>query len=275
MAYGFACRVVSAALMFGVAASASAPSRAAAGSPGFFEDFDRLDTERWYVSDGWTNGAHQGCIWRKGQISAADGILTLKLTKTGKPATTGSGEERNYVCAELQTRKTFGFGLYETRMTAAAGSGLVSAMFTYTGPAQKTKHDEIDVEVLGRDMSRFDTNYFANGKGENQKKVTLPAPADETMTDYAFEWTPDRLRWYVNGELVREAEGHDMTAGDQKVFLSLWNGAKGTTGWLGAPDDSIEEATMAVDYIAFTPAGERCLFERSITCADDWSADRQ
>ncbi|WP_226574605.1 family 16 glycosylhydrolase [Acuticoccus sediminis] len=249
----------------------SAALWAAAASPshadGFFDDFDRLDGKRWFVSNGWTNGDHQNCIWKKAALHVADGQLTLTLKR--EPTTSGDGKaERDYSCAELQTREVHGYGLYEARIKAAAGSGLNSAFFTFI---DKLAHDEIDVEILGRDMSRFDSNYYTDGKGENQEKIAVPSPADETMTDYAFEWTEGRIRWYVNGKLMREVVSDDVPDAKQKVFFSLWNGAKGMSGWLGPRDDTIEERTMTVDHVGFTPIGERCLFPGSLSCSTEWS----
>ena len=46
---------------------------------GFFEDFTGggLDKDRWYVSDGWTNGDWQDCHWSGGAVQVRDGKLTL------------------------------------------------------------------------------------------------------------------------------------------------------------------------------------------------------
>ena len=253
------------------AAFFTAPTFSAVAGPaaadGFFDDFDSLDGKRWFVSDGWTNGAHQNCIWTRSGLDVADGRLTLTLKREVTAAGDGKAT-RPYRCAEIQTREAYGYGLYEARMKAAKGSGLNSAFFTYTGdPA----HDEIDVEILGRDTARFDANYYSDGKGENQEKVAVPRPADEALIDYAFEWTEGRLRWYVNGALMREVRRADVPDAEQKVYFSLWNGAKGMSGWLGPKDDTIEERTMVVDRVGFTPVGERCLFEGSLSCSAGWT----
>ena len=46
---------------------------------GFFEDFTGggLDKDRWYVSDGWTNGDWQDCHWSGRAVQVRDGKLTL------------------------------------------------------------------------------------------------------------------------------------------------------------------------------------------------------
>lgn len=45
----------------------------------FFEPFDRLSQTRWFVSDGWSNGGHQSCTWRRRNIRIDDGVLSFKL----------------------------------------------------------------------------------------------------------------------------------------------------------------------------------------------------
>ena len=43
----------------------------------FVEEFDRLDSSFWYVSDGWSNGAHQNCTWSKKQVRVDGGKVHL------------------------------------------------------------------------------------------------------------------------------------------------------------------------------------------------------
>ncbi|MBB4909305.1 LamG domain-containing protein [Actinophytocola algeriensis] len=47
----------------------------------YLDDFDTLDTNGWYVSNGWHNGAGQNCTWDAAQVSVASGRLNLSYTK--------------------------------------------------------------------------------------------------------------------------------------------------------------------------------------------------
>ena len=40
-------------------------------------------------------------------------------------------------------------------MQPGRGSGLVTALFTYTGPYAGDPHDEIDIEFLGKDLTKI------------------------------------------------------------------------------------------------------------------------
>lgn len=239
----------------------SLPATANEIGPSFFEDFDspQLDTKLWYISDGWSNGAHQLCTWSKENLKLSDGNLLFILDRTPRAG-------RDYSCAELQTNKFYGYGVYEIRMRPVAGAGMVSALFTYTGPQHGTQHDEIDFEFLGRKPNSVQLNHFVNAKGNNEHMVDLGGDATKTFRDYAFEWAPDALRWYVDGRLVREVTSANSTipTTPSKVIMSLWNGD--IEAWLGRFDPANAPLTMAVDWVAFTAAGEGCRFPASVVC---------
>jgi len=226
----------------------------------FFDAFNSLDFERrWLASDGWTNGPHQGCEWRKENLSVSDGKLSLSMTK-------GSDQEE-WNCAELQSNDVYGYGVYEISMRPVAASGTVSAFFTYIGPVHGKPHDEIDFEFLGRDTSRIQLNYFTGGRGGNEFFVPAGEPDGEGFVRLAFEWTPTRVRWFVNGELVHEtAAGAQLPVNPSKIYVSLWSGTEEINGWLGPFEGMDQQATLDVQWVAYTAPGESCRFPASITC---------
>lgn len=240
----------------------AAPGIAQPGVTGgsFFEPFDKVDEHRWYVSDGWTNGNHQGCTWRRNHIGlgrgADKGILFLRLDNQ-------ADAKRPYGCAEIRTRAKLGYGLYEVRMRAAAGSGLNSAMFTYIGPPDQP-HDEIDFEFIGKSPNNVQLNYFRDGQGNHGSIAPTPGATDG-FHNYAFDWSPNAIRWYVDGKLVRTSTGADLPRAPGQLFLSLWNGSAQNEDWLGAMAYKAP-VFAAIDWIAFTKAGEPCAFPQSLRC---------
>jgi endo-1,3-1,4-beta-glycanase ExoK len=224
----------------------------------FVENFDKIDSRTWYVSDGWDNGAHQNCTWSKKQVKVRNGVLelTFEQRKAGK---------RDYVCGEIQTRKRFGYGTYEARIRTAEGSGLNSAFFTYIGPTDKKPHDEIDFEVLGKDSGKVQVNQYISAKGGNEKLVDVEGGANAAFNDYAFVWEKDRLRYYVNGTLVQDiTDPAKIPVNDQKIFFSLW-GTDTLSDWMGKFDYR-GPAKMQIDRVAFTAPGDKCQFPQSISC---------
>jgi endo-1,3-1,4-beta-glycanase ExoK len=231
-----------------------------ASGQSFRDDFESFDRSRWYVSDGWANGEHQNCTWSKDQLQLVNGVLTLSFEKR-------ETKDRAYVCAELQTHKRFGYGTYEARFKTDTGSGINAAFFTYIGPSDNQPHDEIDFEVLTRDTSKVSVNTYVDGKPRNGSEVDVPGNADAAFNDYAFVWEKDRIRWYVNGELVHEAsEPAELPSHPQKIFFSLW-GSDTLDDWMGAFDDPGRQLTMEVDWVAYTAPGDPCQFPESVACS--------
>ncbi len=253
------CRAITAIAIMALSPAVAYAQQGAGTS--FVENFDSLDRSFWYISDGWNNGAHQNCTWSKRQINLEGGVLELTFAqrKTG---------DRNYACGEVQTRARYGYGTYEARIKAAPGSGLNSAFFTYIGPTDKKPHDEIDFEVVGKNSAEVQVNQYVSGKGGNEKLVPVAGGADKGFNDYAFIWEENRIRYFVNGELVHEVtDKAKIPSNPQKIFVSLW-GTDTLKDWMGAFSYS-QPATMSIDRIAFTALGEDCQFPESVLCRVD------
>ena len=230
----------------------AATQAAAAPSDGaFVDEFDALDADRWFVSDGWNNGDHQNCDWSADRVRVEGGALRLEFGA-------GQTENRDYACAEVQTRDTFGPGTFEVRMRAPRASGLVGAFFTYGGPPTGPVHDEIDVELLLKDPSRVQFNTYVDAKGGNEELVPLPVAADEAFHDYAFVWEADRVAFFVDGELRHEITGRGKVPSEPgKIFLSLW-GSDTLSSWTGPFAPPPSPLTLDVERVLYTPLGEPC-----------------
>jgi endo-1,3-1,4-beta-glycanase ExoK len=248
-----------------IAAVALVSYPAAASDESFVDEFDTFDESRWFVSDGWDNGPHQGCTWDADSVQPRDGFLRLTI----EPRTTG---DRDFSCGEIQTREFLGYGVYEVRMRALASPGTVSAFFTYTGPVHENPWDEVDIEILGKDTTQAQLNIYVDGEGGQEKLVDLGFDSAEGMNDYAFVWEEDALRWYINGELVREmtSEAQPLPSVRSKLYLSVWNGqGEDMAAWLGAFEPPRGPMRMDISRVAFTAPGDACQFPESIVCAKD------
>jgi len=236
------------------------PSGAQAHDADFFAPFHSLDRTRWSFSNGWVNGAHQACEWREDAVSIIDDKLQLKLSDR-------SGTIRPYGCPEMHTIDVTGYGFYEARMRTASGSGLNTAFFTYVGPPTGSpEHDEIDFEFLGKDTSSVEINYFTNGQGHHGVIVPLGFDASQALHDYAIEWKPDKIRWYVDGKMVHETPAAAaMPRNPTRLYLSLWSGSSVEDSWMG-PFHYSGPVTAQVEWAAYTPSGKSCLFPQSVTC---------
>lgn len=250
-----------------VAAAQPLPPPAAADEGASFVDtFGGIDRGRWLVSHGWSNGDFQDCTFQESNIKIVPGggvELTLQ---------DAAGLERPSSCAELQSHATYGFGTYEVRLRAASSPGLVTAFFTYTGPGQAPgrPHDEIDFEFLGKSPDAVQLNYFARGIGGHGHDVALGYSAAQEAADYAFEWTADAIRWFVNGRMVHEVtrrSGEPFPTHPGKICLSIWNGrGPDMASWLAPFGGRGQRLVARVERVAFTRLGEPCRFPGSIVC---------
>ncbi|MEM9571086.1 MAG: family 16 glycosylhydrolase [Pseudomonadota bacterium] len=127
--------------------------------------------------------------------------------------------------AEVTTEETFHYGYYEVEMKAAKGSGLVSSLFTYTGPFHGTHHDEIDIEFLGNRPEHVEFNVFQDGESHGAKRYKLDFDASEEFHHYGFDWQPDYIHWYLNGEIVHRFEQAEFVPKlRKKIMVNLWTG---------------------------------------------------
>ncbi|KKN63837.1 hypothetical protein LCGC14_0497670 [marine sediment metagenome] len=226
----------------------------------FESTLGRFSADKWYVSDGWRNGGHQNCTWSRRAVAFTLGRgLTLRYIP-------GLEAADNALCGEVQTRTWFQYGTFEARLRAEQGSGLNAAFFAYTGEVHGQPHDEIDFEILSKSPGLVWLNRFVAGNDfGGGKEVEFDPGPPGTWHELAFIWEPDRLRWFVNGTLVREVtEGIPSRA--MKVYFSHW-GSDSFPNWMGPfvhPDGPVR---MSVNRFRYTPPGQACAFEGSITCS--------
>ncbi|WP_162408899.1 family 16 glycosylhydrolase [Acuticoccus sediminis] len=213
-------------------------------APPFDETFDSLDTDIWYVSSYTNADSYIDTSWSPNNAIIHDeGVLELLLEKEsrgGKP----------YTGAEIQTYDFYGYGRYEVTMQASGEEGVNSSFFTYTGDHLGDDWNEIDIEIYGLDPTKLHVAYHNDGETFEQE-IDLGFDASEGMHTYAFEWRPDSVSWYVDGELVlvEEATIAPVPDVEGRIMASIW------TGWnshLGEP--TFETSTSAYyDEISFTP----------------------
>ena len=247
------------------AAGMAGRGEAADAGASFVDTFARVDPGRWLISNGWSNGDFQDCTFQRGNVAVVGGGgVTLALqdaTGLAPLELRGVAEPRH-----LRLR------ILEVRVRAARAHGVVTAFFTYIGPYQKPPqpHDEIDFEFLGRATSTVQANYFANGVGEHGHDIPLGFDAADRMSDYAFEWTPDAIRWFVDGRLMHEVahkHGDPYPTTPGKICLSIWNGrGPSMTSWLGAFDARERRLEAHFQRVAFTRWGDHCQFPEFLVC---------
>ena len=225
----------------------------------FLDDLSTFDLERWYISDGWSNGDHQNCLWSDSAVEHEAGQISLLFSEDNSPA-------HAYRCGEIQTKQRFTYGTYEARIRTNEGSGMNAAFFTYIGPTHGERHDEIDFEILTANPQDVTVNTYVDGVPMHGAVLPLPKPAHEAFHIYSFTWEPGRLRWYINGQLIHDVSDPDLPERPQKIYFSLW-GSDTLTDWMGPFVKPDQIKRMDIDWIAYTAQGEPCQFPESVLCS--------
>ena len=193
-------------------------------------DFHNV-SDKFEISGGWSNGSMFNCTWKNENCVFEDGKMYLIIDNDP------TGTDIPYSGGEFRTKDFYGFGYYEVTMKPISNDGVVSSFFTYTGPTDKNPWDEIDIEFLGKDTTKVQFNYFTDGKGNHEYLYDLGFNAAEEFHSYGFDWKPDSITWYVDGEAVYTAtENIPQTPG--KIMMNAWPGI-GVRDWLNEFDGNV------------------------------------
>jgi endoglucanase len=209
--------------------------------PTVYADFEKGPSQYFHASDGWTNGSVFDCVWRGKNAFFADGALNLTIDEE-------PDARYNYSAAEYRTYDFYHYGYYETSMQAIKNDGVVSSFFTYTGETDGNPWDEIDIEILGKDTTKVQFNYFTNGNGGHEYFHDLGFDASEGFHTYGFDWQPDSITWYVDGEAVHTATA-DIPVTPARIMMNVWPGT-GVDGWLN-PYDGNTPLTAKYQWVSY------------------------
>jgi len=224
-------------------ANSGRPARGA-----FIVDFAKGHDEEAHLLTDWDiDASWLGVSYRARNIAYGQHGLSLVSRREASRVSTHSSAEFQYVGA-------YGYGRYEAVLRASDAPGVVTAFFVYTGADRGEPHDEIDVEILGRDPRSLHTNFFRNGKG-SPIDIALGFNAAKGDHLYAFEWLPDSITWSVDGVPIRRvtADEAPIPTTTGRVMASLWAANRSSVEWVGTP--TFETATANVRCISHVPAG--------------------
>jgi beta-glucanase (GH16 family) len=177
-------------------------------------------------------------------------IFTLAALSAAVTATSALAAEP-YSGAELYSHGSngqFKYGRFEARMQMVSSPGTVSSMFlyydnSYLGGGEPW--EEIDIEVLGKDATKFQSNILSNSK-ENQNSSegfhTVNPATNAGYHTYTIVWTPEYVSWELDGvEVRRDVSGVNKSkqgleqvntlVHDESLRFNLW--LSGSPGWTG------------------------------------------
>lgn len=240
------------------------------------DEFDgaQLDSANWLIQtgdgtnvglpSGWGNNELQ--YYQADNVQVSNGMLVI----TAREESVGG---KNYTSARITTqdRVAFRFGRVEARIRLPGGQGtwpafwMLSQDSAYGSWAATGEIDVLEATNLGvgGKNSIIGTLHYGGEAPNNtftSNEYFVPADATAIFHDYAIEWDPTEIRWYVDGVLYAMQNSWFSAAADypapfDQAFHILLNVAVG--GNLpGAPDASTQfPVTMEVDWVKIYSGG--------------------
>lgn len=151
----------------------------------------------------------------------------------------GNAMAKDFSGAELYSLDEWMYGKYEARMYMGAISGTVSSMFLYANGSEIADGRpwvEVDIEVLGKNPGSFQSNIITGRAGAqvtSEKHHSVSPAANAGFHTYGLEWTPDYVRWTLDGKEVRKDVGGQVSnlTKAQGIRFNLWSSE--SVEWVG------------------------------------------
>lgn len=238
----------------GAAPVAGAPGMAGMGAGGgsvvspqfkllWRDEFDSFDGNRWKKAT--HDFAENAAQFVQENAVVEGGLLKLRITKVAKNG-------HPYSAAEVYTNDQYTFGRFEARIKFAAGSGIVSSIFTYRDNIN-AGWNEIDIENLGyiTDGVQFNLISSASGPANTYQPHVVKTgfkPVDD-FHDYAIEWVPSEIRFFVDGKQVwKDVQSRIVNA--SRLRMNCWPTNNANTSFAGPLDASKIPAEAQYDWAA-------------------------
>ncbi len=241
----------------GTGGSGSPVDAAADGGAGLFtlsweDNFDTLDLAAWQLQT-FTFGGNLAQFTAQ-NASVANGILSINLTPNPNSTT------EPYWGVEMRSAKTLTYGKVSARMRFATGSGVVSGLVLFYTPYPNCNWNEIDIEHLGNSSNTSQLNcqvYLGTpvpscttsvAPTQDPQVVNLGVNAETDFHQYDIEWTPDGVKTFVDGTLLRTWTKHaDLLALPETILLTIW--ASNAASWAGPLTSTSAPTSADIDWI--------------------------
>ncbi len=158
---------------------------------------------------------------------------------------------KDYKGAEYRTKESFIYGRFEARYKPPTGDGFLASFFTYHEITSTSAWNEIDFEILGKYDHDVQVTSIGPGQKIRNSHQWVPFNTHEDFHDYAFEWTPDYIAWFVDGqEVYRQDQAHIASfKHGQKIMMNIWPPT--WEPWAGRLDDRILPLFAFYDWVCY------------------------
>jgi beta-glucanase (GH16 family) len=176
-------------------------------------DANGLNVDNWTIETGLcVNDEQQSYVTDKQNVHVEDGVLILEAHDTrprSKECPGCSGDRFTSGRINSKGKREFTYGRFEARIKLPGGEGLWPAFWLLGADIDQVgwpQCGEIDImENLGYEDWVSGAVHGPGYAGGESIGYTYPLAEGQTTGDwhvYRVQWSPDSIRWYVDGELV-------------------------------------------------------------------------
>lgn len=213
-----------------------------------FEDNFDNDLSQWTIEHKQRPYKGVWWWWSEDNVWTEDGKLVIKYTK-----------DWAHRVGAISTRDTFEttYGYFEASIkVVGGGQGLQSCFWMmpeYIHGYDGTGNDGLEIDILESNKAddKYSITIHHDGYGEYHQgsgRVVNAPGIHEGFNTYALDWTPDYLKFYYNGKLVRTID--DPTKIPHVDEYMILSGSFFVNGWVeGDLDEAELPAYMYVDWV--------------------------
>jgi len=216
-----------------------------------------LDSQKWWPTNPTWKGRKPG-LFHPRNVSVRDGKLLLTMRKEHVPKMDKLQGFHTYTCAAVQSKTKVKYGYFEVKAKPMKSAGSSSFWFYATS---RDWHTEIDVYEIGGTAPKFEKKYNMNvhvfRTPTERRHWSLhgewvaPANLAEDYHVYGLEWDDNKIKWFVDGVLVRWVEN---THWHQPLTLNF--DSETMPNWFGLPNDEDLPSVYSVEYVRAWNKGE-------------------
>ena len=166
------------------------------------DDFSELDSEQWLLRD--DTFPSNLALFRPSNFEiTANNVAQLTLRQEHTSV-------RQFTSASIASRRPYLYGHFEAEVMPSNVAGLITGIFLH----RNAPRQEIDLEILGKDTTKVLVNVYYNPGNDGAKMeygyrgtpalIDLGFDATKEFHLYKIEWSPESIRWLVDGRLIHE-----------------------------------------------------------------------
>jgi beta-glucanase (GH16 family) len=203
----------------------------------------KLDSLKW----GYRTDSKHWSVQKPENVSVSGGNLVLMLRKE-------KSGDKEYTGAGVISKQAFRFGYYESRFRVQAGKGWHSSFWMMgsdgsggTGTAKTAleldviENDSVDLSSYGVTVHKWQGEHESFG----HKRVEVMPPLSEFHV-FGCEYTPERVKFYLDGNVVQTVDLSGQPHGDLNIWLTSIASHLGNTN---AVDDSKLPGRVEFDFV--------------------------